>query len=171
MDKAFYEKYADVLLAAVNLQKGQNLLIRTEPYHLEFSAILAAQAYKRGARYVRFDNNEMENPLMYKARIDNSLEDYLEYVPKVRMDTMETMINEDWALIAIRTPEDPELLAGLDQSRNTKASKAIANLMKPYSNRISNNEIAWLVAFNPTPKLAGKIMGMAPSEEDRKSVV
>lgn len=47
----------------------------------------------------------MENPLLYKAR----------------MDTMETMINEDWALIAIRSPEDPELLSGLDQARNTKA--------------------------------------------------
>ncbi|HRV29320.1 MAG TPA: aminopeptidase, partial [Spirochaetia bacterium] len=86
MNRAFYEKYADVLLSAVNLQEGQNLLIRAEPYHLEFAAILAAQAYKRGARYVRFDNNEMENPLLYKARIEYSKEKYLDYVPELRIN-------------------------------------------------------------------------------------
>ncbi|HON89367.1 MAG TPA: aminopeptidase [Spirochaetales bacterium] len=165
MDRAFYEKYADVLLSAVNLQEGQNLLIRAEPYHLEFAAILAAQAYNRGARYVRFDNNEMENPLLYKSRIEYSKEKYLDYVPELRINATKIMIEEDWALIAIRAPEDPDLLAQLDPARNAKASKAIAMAMKPYTSRISNNEIAWLVAFNPTPKLAGKIMNMNPSQE------
>ncbi len=160
MDRIFLEKYADVLLSAVNLQVGQNLLVRAEPVHLDFAAIMAAQAYKRGARYVRFDNNEIENPQLYKARIENSRDDYLEYVPKSRLDTTGTMIDENWALIAIRTPEDPEILGSLDQDRNARAGRAIATAMKPYSNRISNNEISWLVAFFPTPKLAGKIMNM-----------
>jgi len=165
MDKAFIERYADVLLAAVNLQPGQNLLLRAEPVHLGFAAVLASRAYARGARYVRFDNNEIENPLMYKARIENSRDEHLDYVPQFRMDTLETQINEDWALIAIRTPEDPEFLAHLDQGRNARAAKAMAAAMKPYQSRISNNEIAWLVAFYPTEKLAGRIMGMEPGSE------
>jgi aminopeptidase len=70
------------------------------------------------------------------------------------------MIDEDWALIAIRTPEDPEFLARLDQERNAAAAKATAAAMRPYQSRISNNEIAWLVAFYPTEKLAAKIMDM-----------
>lgn len=160
MDQKFLENYADVLLAAVNLQEGQNLLVRAEPVHLPFAAIIAAQAYKKGARYVRFDNNEIENPYMYKARIQNSRDAYLDYVPQTRLDNTATMIDENWALIAVRSPEDPDFLAELDQGRNSRAAKAIANAMKPYSSRISNNEIAWLVAFYPTEKLAARIMDM-----------
>lgn len=165
MDRAFLERYADVLLAAVNLQQGQNLLVRAEPVHLEFASILAGRAYAKGARYVRFDNNEIENPLMYRARIENSREEHLDYVPRVRMEALETQIDEGWALIAIRTPEDPEFLANLDQGKNARAAKAIAAAMRPYQSRISNNEIAWLVAFYPTEKLAGRIMDMPAGAE------
>ncbi|MBN1520613.1 MAG: aminopeptidase [Spirochaetales bacterium] len=165
MEQAFLERYADVLLAAVNLQEGQNLLVRGEPVHLPFASILAARAYERGARYVRFDNNEIENPYLYKARIDHSRDQYLDYVPQFRKDTLESQIDEDWALIAIRTPEDPEFLGALDQDRNARTAKAIAAAMRPYQSRISNNEIAWLVAFYPTEKLAGKIMDMKPGPD------
>jgi aminopeptidase len=165
MERSFIERYADVLLSAVNLQRGQNLLVRAEPVHLPFAAIVAERAYARGARYVRFDNNEIENPLMYKARIQNSLPEHLDYVPQFRKDSLETMIDEDWALIAVRTPEDPDFLASLDQGRNAAAAKAIAVAMRPYQSRISNNEIAWLVAFYPTEKLAGRIMDMKPGQE------
>lgn len=162
MDNDFLERYADVMLAAVALQPGQNLLVRGEPIHLEFAAIIAARAYAKGARYVRFDNNEIESPLMYRARIEHSRDEHLEYVPRFRKDSLESMIDEDWALIAIRTPEDPEFLAALDQERNARTAKSIATAMRPYQSRISNNEIAWLVVFYPTEKLAGKIMDMEP---------
>ena len=171
MDKEFLERYADVMLAAVALQPGQNLLVRGEPIHLEFAAIIAARAYAKGARYVRFDNNEIENPLMYQARIENSLDEHLEYVPSFRKSSLESMIDEDWALIAIRTPEDPEFLAALDQGRNARTAKAIASAMRPYQSRISNNEIAWLVVFYPTEKLAGKIMDMKPGPGGGRSAL
>ena len=165
MERSFIERYADVLLSAVNIQPGQNLLVRAEPIHLSFAGIIAERAYARGARYVRFDNNEIENPLMYKARIQHSQAEHLEYVPQFRKDNLKTMIEEDWALIAVRTPEDPDFLASLDQGRNAAAARAIAVTMRPWQSRISNNEIAWLVAFYPTEKLAGRIMGMNAGPE------
>lgn len=164
MDRAFLERYADVLLTAVNLQVGQNLLVRAEPVHLGFAGVLAARAYARGARYVRFDNSEIENPVMYRARIEHSREEYLEYVPRTRLEAMKAMIEEDWALIAVRTPEDPDFLAPLDRDRNARAARAIAAEMRPYQARVNNNEIAWLVAFYPTAKLAGRIMDMPPGD-------
>ncbi len=160
MDRSFLEKYANVLLTAVNLQKGQNLLVRGEPVHGPFMAIVAAEAYKRGARYVRFDSNEIENPAMYAARIKHSAPEFLDYVPQFRLDFLKGLVEEKWALIAIRTPEDPDALAGMDQERNAIVGRAIAEASKPYQRRISNNEISWLVAFAPTEKLAAKIMGM-----------
>ncbi|MBN1241602.1 MAG: aminopeptidase [Spirochaetales bacterium] len=165
MERAFLERYADVLLASVGLEPGQNLLVRAEPVHLEFAAILAERAYERGARYVRFDNNDIENPLLYKARVAHSRDEYLEYVPELRKQALATMLEEGWALIAVRTPEDPDFLVGLDQKRNARVARATAEAMKPYQRRISSNEIPWLVAFYPTEKLAARIMGMAPGAE------
>lgn len=162
MERAFLERYADVLISAVSLLPGQNLLVRGEPVHAVFAGILAERAYARGARYVRFDNNEIENPYVYKARITYSRMEYLEYVPEIRKDAASNMLEEKWALIAIRTPEDPDFLTDLDQGRNAVVARSIAEAMKPFQQRISSNEIAWLVAFMPTERLAGKIMNMVP---------
>jgi aminopeptidase len=165
MNNAFLERYADVLLEAVNLQKGQCLLVRSEPIHARFAGILARRAYIRGARYVRFDQNEVENPYLYEARIGHSREEYLDYVPPFRVKMMEEMIADGWALIAIKSPEDPDMLERLDQGRNARCAKATAIAMKDVSTRISSNEIAWLVAFLPSERLAAKIMGMDAGPE------
>ncbi len=160
----FLEKYANVILTSLNLQKGQNLLVRTEPVHWNFASIIAAEAYKRGAKYVRVDSNEKENPLLYKARIENSEDKYLGYVPAFRTETLRLLVEENWALIALNGTENPEILSDLDPERNTKAGKAVAEAGKPFREAIQNNKIQWIVAFVPTEILAGKIMNIPPSQ-------
>ena len=159
----FLEKYANVILTSLNLQRGQNLLVRTEPIHWKFASVIAAEAYKRGARYVRVDSNEKENPLLYKARIDNSEDKYLDYVPAFRTETLRLLVEENWALIALHGSENPEILSSIDPLRNTKAGKAIAEAGKPFRKATQNNRIQWIVAFAPTEILAGKIMDLPPS--------
>ena len=160
----FLEKYANVILTSLNLQKGQNLLVRTEPVHWNFTSIIAAEAYKRGTRYVRVDSNEKENTLLYKARIEHSDDKYLGYVPSFKTETQRLLVEENWALIVIAGPEDPEALATLDPVRNTKAGKAVAEAGKPFREATQNNRIQWIVAFAPTEILAGKIMDLPPSQ-------
>jgi aminopeptidase len=159
----FLEKYAIVILSSLNLQEGQNLLIRTEPVHWEFASIIAAEAYKMGARYVRVDSNEIENLLLYKARIEHSKEEYLNYVPLFRTEIMHLLIKENWALIALNGTEDPELLSTLDPVRNAITGKAIAIAKEPFREAVQNNRIQWIVAFAPTEILAGKILNTRPS--------
>lgn len=161
----FLEKYANVILTSLNLQKGQNLLIRTEPVHWKFASIIAGEAYKRGARYVRVDSNEKENQLLYKARVDNSLEEYLDYVPAIKTETYRLMVEENWALIALNGTEDPDLLSTIDPKRNTIIGKAIAEAGKPFREAVQNNRIQWIVAFAPTEILSGKIMNVPPSPQ------
>lgn len=161
----FLEKYANVILTGLNIQEGQNLLVRTEPVHWKFASIIAAEAYKRGARYVRVDSSEKENTLLYKARVENSKEEYLDYVPAFRTETLRLLVEEDWALIALMGNEDPEILANLDPERNTTVGKAIARAKKPFTEAVMNHKIQWIVVFAPTDILAGKIMNMPPSKE------
>ncbi len=152
------EKYSQVILEMVNLQTGQNLFIRTEPVHWKFASVIAAEAYKRGARYVRVDSNEVENPYLYKARIENSKEEYLTYVPKMRTDIYTNMLEENWALVVLKGMEDPDLLKSLDAKRNSAVAGAVAEARHPYSKAVQNNEIQWLVVFAPTEKMAAKIL-------------
>lgn len=166
MDSGMIRNYANVLLTAVNLQKGQGVLIRAQPVHLDFAAVLAREAYKRGARYVRFDNNEVDNPAFYKARIEHSVEEYLDYAPRSRYEPYGSMLEEDWAIIAIHTPEDPDFLSTLDPARNARCVRATTQAMQPYRRRIAmDNEVAWLVAFAPTQKMAARILGMEAGPE------
>jgi len=163
MDSTFLRAYANVLLTAVNLQRGQCLLIRAQPVHLPFAGILAEEAYKRGSRYVRFDNNEADNPSLYRARIEHSEEEFLDYAPRARYEPLGSMIDEDWAILSIHSPEDPDFLANLDPARNSRCVRATAEAMKPYRRRIAmDNEVAWLVAFFPTEKMAALILGLPP---------
>ncbi len=161
----FLEKYANVILTSLNLQKGQNLLVRTEPVHWDFAAVIAAEAYKRGARYVRVDSNEKENLLLYKARIDYSEDKYLDYVPAFRIETLRLLVEENWALIALNGTENPDILSTLNPERNTKTGKAIAEAGKPFREAIQNHRIQWIVAFAPTEMLAGRIMNLPPSQK------
>ena len=160
-----FEKYAQIILEMVNLQEGQNLLVRTEPYHWKFAAVIAAEAYRRGACYVRVDSNEVENPYLYKARVENSRDEYLSYVPKFRTDMDKTMLEEKWALIALKGEEDPDFLSGLDPKRNSTIAKAVAEARRPFSKAVQNNEIQWLVVFAPSKKAAAKIMKMDDPEK------
>ncbi len=161
----FLEKYANVILTSLNLQKGQNLLVRTEPVHWKFASIIAAEAYKKGARYVRVDSNEKENQLLYKARVENSLEEYLDYVPTIKTETYKIMVEEGWALISLNGTEDPDLLSTIDPNRNTIIGKAIAEAGKPFREAVQNHRIQWIVAFAPTEILSGKIMDVPPSPQ------
>ena len=163
MDIESIRNYADTLLSAVNLQKGQCLLIRAQPIHRRFVSVLAEEAYKRGARYVRFDNTEAENPALYKARVEYSFEEYLDYAPRSRYEPYGTMIDEDWAFLTLSGPEDPDFLSGLDPARNARCVRSAAAAMKPYQRRMMDSEVAWLVAFFPTEKMASRILGRKAS--------
>lgn len=164
------EKYARVILEMVNLQEGQNLLVRTEPVHWKFAAVIAAEAYRRGARYVRVDSNEVENPYLYKARVENSKDEYLSYVPQFRIDMDKLMLRERWALVALKGEEDPDFLSGLDPKRNSAIAKAVAEARRPFSRAVQNNEIQWLVVFAPSEKSAAKIMNMPASPDALKKL-
>ncbi len=157
------EKYAQVILEMVHLQEGQNLLVRTEPVHWKFASLIAAEAYRRGARYVRLDSNEVENPYLYKARVENSREEYLSYVPKFRTDMDRTMLEEKWALVALKGEEDPDFLKTLDSKRNGAIARAVAEARHPFSRAVQNNAIQWLVVFAPTEKTAARILDMPAS--------
>lgn len=155
-------KFANVLLSAVNLQEGQSLFVRSEPVHWQFVNVLGREAYRRGARYVHVEANHAS---LYKARIDESREEFLSYVPDFRSIIHKQYVDEGWARITIAGQQDPDLLASLNPKRNGVAQKSLAEVDLPFRRAIQADKIRWVVTAVPTPKWAAKVLGGEPGTE------
>jgi aminopeptidase len=163
MKEQMLRNYAKVVLTVgVNLQKGQNLVVRAEPVHWNFLNILAEEAYKMGARYVRM---EADSAGLQKARVDHSQEEYLDYVPQFVTKTLDTYLDEGWARLAIDGKENPGLLKSVDKKRLGKVSRAHSLATKPFMEQVMMGKLAWCVIGVPTPGWAAEVFGCEPSAE------
>ncbi len=149
-------QYAELLLGAVNLQAGQNLLVRMDPVNLPFGGVLAEVAYALGARYVRIEADHLN---AHKARVMHSRAEYLDYVPADRSITQKHYVDEGWALISIKSPDDPDALSALDAGRNGRVLQAVAKADRPFKAAVQADRIRWLVASYPSPRWAAKVLG------------
>lgn len=92
-------KYAQVAVKiGVNLQRGQNLLVDAEPVHYDFVQILAEEAYKSGARLVEY---RATTPELLTKRVTYGEDTHLDYGSNIASDYCNTILDEDWALLAL----------------------------------------------------------------------
>jgi aminopeptidase len=150
------QAYADLILAGVNLQPGQCLRVKAEPVHWPFVTTLAARAYDRGARYVHVAS---EHALLHRARIEHSRPEHLGYVPGFHRDANNLMLDETWAIVSIKSPDDPDALEGIDAERNGLVQKAISEVDFPFRRAVQADRLHWIVVAVPTAKWAAKVLG------------
>lgn len=163
MEEQFLRNYARVILTVgVNLQDGQKLLISSEPVHWEFVTILAEEAYKMGAQFVRV---EAQHPTLLKARVAHAKESTLDYIPTNLTVDQQTMIDERWALVHLDGMEDPNTFDALDQDRNVVIQKAGRMARRPLSAAMTAGVCSWVNVSVPTEKWAAQILGTNPSPE------
>lgn len=167
MTKKDLENYARLVVDMVNVQPGQNLLIRTETAHAEFAAEIGRVAYEAGARYVVAD---VALPGLYRSRINASREDYLDYVPAYEQEFHRELVDETWALVSIKNPGDPDFLADLDSERNARVSRATANARELLRHSLQADRQQWIVVAHPTEKWAAKVLGTEASPEARDAL-
>jgi aminopeptidase len=150
--------YAELIVSMVNIDSGRNLEIRGEPVHWDLMTEIAGAAYRRGARYVR---GQSVHPGLHRARIENSAEEYLDYVPRQVTANDDIIMEEGWALVAIKSPEDPDFFADVDVERNARLGKAIQQATMPLRRALQADRFPWLVVANPTDGWARKVLGDA----------
>lgn len=148
--------YAQLIVHSLSLRQGQNVLIRSEPVHWPLVNEVARVAYAEGARYVEV---EAEHGELYKARIECSDPHHLGFQPRYLHERYRELIDDRWALISIKNPDDPDLLAGLDPERNLKARKTLLDLQYPWRKQLHADHFQWVVVAAPTPRWAAKILG------------
>ncbi len=150
-------EYAGLIVGTgVNLQEGQPLVIRTEPVQRDFATLLARCAYDMGAGIVSV---LYDDPLLRRIRLDRSEDRFLDSVPSYSREIYRTLIDEGWASISLRGPEDPKVMSGADPQRLARVSRAMSESRDYFLQGISSNRISWNVCLHPTDAWAEQVMG------------
>ena len=150
--------YARMLIrSGVNVTEGQPVLIRAEAVHREFARQLAREAYRAGARAVVLRYGDQ---VAGRIRLDETRDpEYLDFVPGYAQKMYDTIVEGNWASIALRGPEDPDVYEGADPQRLSRVQKATRTAARDFMSAVSSNRISWNVCLSPTEAWAAKVLG------------
>jgi aminopeptidase len=146
-----------IIQTGIALRDGQPVRITTEVVNSYFARLLAEEAYAAGASLVDILYTDMP---LERIRLDRTRDSKcLEMIPSWSTEMFEAILAEDWAVIALRGPEDPDILEGVDAGRLGSMRSAISASRKVFLEGISANRITWNVCLWPTCSWARKVLG------------
>lgn len=151
------QRFASIALAGLNLQPGQPLAIKLEPENLPLAEEVARQAYRAGSRYVEL---WPESSRIARVRLDESPEEYLEFVPASRTQRNEEFIREKWALLSVKSPVDLSIMDGVDAARAGRVARGFRTADANLHKALSSDRTQWTVMAVPTEGWAGQVLGM-----------
>lgn len=163
MKKRILKNYARLIVrSGINIQKGQDVVIRADLDQPDFVITVTEECYKAGARKVEVEwDVQRLTKLHQKHRSLKTLsivEKWEEEKLALRCEKLPCMIY----LIS----EDPDGLNGIDGEKYAKSSQARYKIIKPYRDRM-DNKYQWCIAAVPGKAWAKK---MFPDLSEKKAV-
>jgi aminopeptidase len=150
------ERYAELVVrVGVNIQPGQDVLVTGLVEHAPMVRVLAAAAYRAGARYVDvlYGDQHARRALLEHGRDD----EVLTWTPPHRLEQLRHLATNEGALISVAGDPEPELFADLDPRRVGKARMlALAELQL---GQINERSIAWTIVAYPNEGWANTVFG------------
>jgi aminopeptidase len=154
------QRFAELVAAVgVNVQEGQDVEILAEFGTEEPTRALAAELYRRGARYV---DVVWWDPLIKRARLLHAREDTLDYVPPELGGRITRLGEQHGARIWLIGNDHPDALAGVDPAR---AGRDLLPRVKESGPVIMGRKINWCIAAWPTPGWAREVHPDLPPDE------
>lgn len=167
LDSSFVEAYARLAIrTGLNVQEGQEVVIRTYLEVADLAAECAAEAYRAGAKYVHVT---YVDDSVTRARIENAKGD-LDYMRTFTVDGLTQMVRDGAAVLSIRGG-DPQALAGLDPDRMQTVSRAAAQAGKEFRKLIQSNHSNWSIVSLPNPAWAARVFPDLPAEQALEQLV
>ncbi|HVE68301.1 MAG TPA: aminopeptidase [Solirubrobacteraceae bacterium] len=154
------ERFAELVVGfGANVQPGQVVAIGTEPGKERITRALAAEAYRRGARFVDVAWFDVH---VKRARIAYAAQDTLDYVPPWYGERILALGEHRAARIGLSGPVAPRLLEDLDPARVGRDQLPfVAETGRVVSERTTN----WTIAPAPTQEWAELVYPGAPPAE------
>ena len=158
MKQTILRKYARLIArSGVNIQKGQDVLIRCDIDQPGFVELLVDECYKAGARRVKVEFSYQRLEKLHVRHQSVTTMARVEEWEKARMqyyvDTLPCRIH----LVS----RDPDGLKGIDQRKVAKAGQKSWPILKPYHDAMENRQ-QWCIAAVPGAAWAKKLFPELP---------
>ena len=146
-----------------NLQKGQGAVIQASVSEHEFAEMVAEEAYRAGAKWVRMEwTDQAVTRLHYRHQTVTELCKVADWT----VEKMKFTAKELPCMIHIASA-DPDGLKGINPGKMQKAMIAQSKVFKPIQDEMEN-KYQWTIVAVPSKAWAKKVF---PITRDRKSVV
>lgn len=153
MKKTVLRKYAQVVAkCGLNVQKGQDVWIRTEFDQPEFVQMVVEECYKLGARDVRV---EWTYQPLTKTNVKYKKIKDLGTYDNWQLEKMQYQVDHVPCRLFIES-EDPDGLKGTNIKKMTKASQMLYPVSKKYRDQWENKD-QWCICAVPGVKWAKKM--------------
>ena len=156
------QKYAELVIkVGVNIQPGQQLLLRVPIEAAPLARKLTAEAYKAGAKYVNVFYGDDEITLI---RYQYAPRDSFDYFPDWYAEASIGFAKNGDAILSVYA-SDPDLLKDQDPELISASRKAAARKMRPFSELLGKDYAPWTVISASVPGWANKVFAHLPEAE------
>lgn len=153
MNKTTLRNYAKLIARkGVNIQKGQEVIIRAELDQPEFVTVLVQECYKAGASFVSV---EWSHQPLTKINTRYRSQKMLNRITDWELEKLKNQAKVLPCMIHL-TSSDPDGLKGVRQDKLIKASKAKYPTIKPIRDSM-DNKYQWCIAGVPGKAWAKKV--------------
>lgn len=158
MKKTVLKNYAKLIaVKGLNVQKGQEVVIRAELDQPEFVKYVVEECYRAGAKKVTVDWNYQ--PLT-KAHVKYQKQKTLSAIEDWEIEKLKYNAEVIPCQLWIES-EDPDGLAGVNQEKMAKARQDKYPIIKPYRDAMENKQ-QWCIAAVPGAAWAKKVFPGQP---------
>ena len=157
------KEYAELIVWFwLNLQKGQNLLIKAPMEAVEFVKLVAKAAYQAWAKEIFYRRGNEELDLI---KYQYAPEEVFDTVPQWLEDGYVHELKNNCAQLSLYM-QDPEILKEVDPKKVSRLMQAQARSKHEYRKLISENWTNWTIAAIPTVGRANHIYQSGSTEEN-----
>lgn len=161
------QNYAELAVkVGLGLRAGQRLLVRAPVESAPLVRLIAASAYKAGARLVDVMWNDDAVTL---ARFNYAPRDSFEEFPTWQADALIKIANEGGAVLSIHAT-DPDLLKEQDPDLVALVQRVGQTHLIPFRRKVMSDELNWSIISLPIASWAAKIFPGSPPEEQIASL-
>lgn len=147
MADIYVEKLARVLVQySLNLQKGEQLVLRTSPLAEPLTKAVYKEAVLAGAHVLVLNKTPGLEEIFYKFAQEHQL-DYVSPVQKLIVETFD-------ASLYIEAEHNTRELSAIDPARIRRARQAGAELTRTFFERAARKELKWSLTVFPTHAMA-----------------
>jgi aminopeptidase len=164
MNQKMLENYAKLVVRyGVNINEGQPLVISSPIECAPFARLIAAEAYRAGARDVTMNWGD---ELFTKLRFDLAPDAVFDEFPAWSKALYTDNIKAGAAFVGIAAA-DPELLKNVPPEKVARAQKTRKIALREYYEAAMGNRNAWCVVSVPTTAWAKKVFPNATDAVDK----